>query len=198
MEKSDSIVNIIKALSDAQSEFAELKKNKYNSHLKYYYADLDSMKNSTMPSLKKHGLTLNFFPETCDGINYMKACLMHTSGEYIFTRYAVLPEKQGMQGTGSAFTYLKRYMWGSIFSLYDDENDDAVEETINSNSVEKEISPKENLSQNQLNFLAGLLNQRGITIEEVYAKYNMQSLGEINSSNWLNFIQSIKKDFPKA
>ena len=128
MEKSQSTTNLIKSLVKAQSEFSEVKKNKFNSHLKYHYADLDSMKNATMPALKNNGITLNFFPTTVDGVNYIQALLSHESGEFILSRYKVEPEKPGMQATGAAFTYLKKYIWGAIFSLYDDENDDAIEE----------------------------------------------------------------------
>lgn len=126
MEKSESIVNLTKALIKAQSKFGQLAKNKRNTHLNYNYADLDSMKNATMPSLKEHGLTLNFFPANIDGVAHLEALLIHESGEYILSRYPVTPEKPGMQGTGAAITYLKKYIWGAVFSLYDDENDDDV------------------------------------------------------------------------
>lgn len=126
MEKSQSIVKLTLALISAQSQFEKLERNKKGAFSTY--ADLDSMKNSTMPALKANGLTLNFFPHTEGGVNYMQALLAHESGEYIICRYQVCPEKPGMQGMGAAWTYLKRYMWGAICSLYDDGNDDAMEE----------------------------------------------------------------------
>ncbi len=135
MEKSESIVNLTKALIKAQSQFGELKKNKKNSHLNYSYADLDSMKNATMPALKNNGLTLNFFPAIIDNIPHLQAWLIHESGEYIIGRYPVSPEKPGMQGTGAAITYLKRYIWGAVFSLYEDENDDAIEESVKKGKI---------------------------------------------------------------
>lgn len=157
VEKTQSIVNLVKALIKAQQGFAALEKSKTAKYASstYLYADLDDMKKATMPSLEKNGLTLNFFPSNINGVPHLEALLVHESGEYIQSRYPITPDKAGLQGVGAAFTYLKRYFWGSILSLYEDENDD--------NFSEPGEAPIKKTTQKEVNFVEEKINERQLS-----------------------------------
>ena len=189
MQSSENITNLIKALSEAQGEFKSLVLDKTNPHFKSRYASLESMKNATMPALRKHGLTLNFFPATIEGVNYMEAMLMHTSGEYILTRYIVCPEKNTMQGMGSAWTYLKRYIWGSVFSLYDDTNDDEEGESL----AEKKSPPSKTISARELGELEGKIGNNPTLLSSVLKFCKIQELREMEVAQFPQVIARLNK-----
>src|SRR3954469_25544525 len=106
MEKSESIVNIAKALIAFHKEAPMIKKSAENPYFRSKYADLASIIKEVEPILTKNGLTFSQFPS---GQNELVTILMHESGEFIQSAYTMIPAKNDPQGLGSAITYQKRY-----------------------------------------------------------------------------------------
>ncbi len=151
MKKSDSIVELAKALSELQVEMPIVPMNATNLFFNNSrYADLNSIIQTIKPILGKHGFSI-LQPNSSfvqDGITYVgvNTILMHNSGEWIEDSI-FLPindvkqtdddneQRDGdqkkkkktpnhPQKAGIAITYLRRYGIASILGLSSEEDTD--------------------------------------------------------------------------
>lgn len=123
--KSESIVNLAKALVTFNTEVKIIEKDAKNPHFKNDYATLDTIINEVRPLLAKHGLVIMQFPGG-DGENYtLRTMLIHESGEWIESEPLTMrPVKNDPQGIGSCTTYARRYSLSAMLSLNTGEDDD--------------------------------------------------------------------------
>ena len=121
IEKSESIVEIAKALVQFNSEVSKIKKDSVNPFFKSKYADLSSILDGIYEPLQKNGLAVIQMPS---GENNLTTLLTHTSGEYLQSTYYMKPQKNDPQGFGSCITYQRRYALGGILNLNIDNDDD--------------------------------------------------------------------------
>lgn len=126
MNKSESIIELAKALSKFQGEVKQPKKNGKNPHFKSSFATLDDVVKSITETAHKHGLSFMQFPVNEDDKVGVKTIVLHDSGEFIegetiYTR----PMKNDPQALGSVVSYLKRYSLSAIFGIVSDEDDDS-------------------------------------------------------------------------
>lgn len=138
MEKSEVIVELVRALIKAQNEFKPLIRDKQNPFYKSNYATLDSVHKSTCEALKKHGLAIIQF---MDG-NELVSMLTHISGQYISGKYPINPVKNDPQGIGSAITYARRYSYCAMLQIAPDEDDDGNAGSNGNNKKEKKPEEK--------------------------------------------------------
>ena len=128
MNKSETIVNLAKALSQAQGEMPVIKFNSVNPFLKNNYADLGAIIAGTRPVLAKFGLAVTQLTFGEDGVVGVETMLTHNSGEWISERVSMqVGEERGKssaQVAGSIVTYLRRYALASILGVYADEDGD--------------------------------------------------------------------------
>ncbi len=128
MNKSETIVNLSKALSQAQGEMPVIKFNSTNPFLKNHYADLGAIIAGTRPVLAKNGLAVTQLTFGEDGVVGVETILTHLSGEWISDRVSMqVGEERGKssaQVAGSIVTYLRRYSLASILGVYADEDGD--------------------------------------------------------------------------
>lgn len=124
-KKSDSIIEIAKALCGFNSEISKIAKDSTNPHFKNKYASLDNIIDEIRPILTKHGLSIIQMPGG-DGENFkMSTLLIHESGEWIESDPIVMkPVKNDPQGIGSCATYARRYSLSAFLSLNTGEDDD--------------------------------------------------------------------------
>jgi len=128
MNKSESIVNLSKALAAAQGEMPAIKFDSINGFLGNKFASLGAVIEATRPILAKHGLSIAPFPIGDGGAVGIEVILLHTSGEWISN--SVLLEvgaekgKSSAQVAGSIISYLRRYALSSICGVYADEDGD--------------------------------------------------------------------------
>lgn len=122
MNKSESIANLSKALVSFHSKVQAVKKDATNPFFKSKYATLDNFIETVNKPLEESELSYSQFP---DGVNGLTTILMHSSGEWIESRYEMTPAKNDPQGLGSAITYMRRYALGAILGLATEEDDDA-------------------------------------------------------------------------
>lgn len=115
------------ALAKAQGEMKNAILNKVNPHFKSKFADLAAVRDATIPSLAKHGLSIVQFTKISDGNLLLTTRLMHESGELIEGEYPLPPAGTAPQAMGSALTYAKRYCWSAMCGIAADEDDDANE-----------------------------------------------------------------------
>ena len=128
MNKSETIVNLSKALSQAQGEMPVIKFNSTNPFLKNHYADLGAIIAGTRPVLAKFGLAVTQLTFGEDGVVGVETMLTHSSGEWISDRVSMQVGdergKSSAQVAGSIVTYLRRYALASILGVYADEDGD--------------------------------------------------------------------------
>lgn len=131
MNKSESIAELAKALSEFQGEMKAVAMNAENPFLKNKYADLGAIILSSKEFLAKHGLSFTQLA-TNDGDKVgVETMLMHNSGQWvsnvIFLPVGVEKGKNDAQVAGSVLTYLRRYSLSAILGIYTEEDTDAAD-----------------------------------------------------------------------
>ena len=135
MEKSNSIINLSKALITFHVKVDKIKKDAKNPFFKSTYASLSSILEGINLPLIESGLAFSQFPT---GENGLTTILMHgESGEFIQSTYDMKPVKDDPQGRGSVITYQRRYALASVLGLNIDDDDDANTATHGGTTPEK-------------------------------------------------------------
>jgi len=131
MNRSETIIKLASALVKAQSEMGNAVKDANNPFFKSKYADLNSVREASLPILNKHGISV--IQPTCvvDNINYVETILLHESGEYISSLTQIIAAKPNdAQSHGSGLSYARRYALQSICNI-GAEDDDANKAVVN-------------------------------------------------------------------
>lgn len=139
MEKSESIKELMGALTIFHEEVNNIPKTATNPFFKSKYVPLDKILTAIREPLKKAGLAFMQFPKD---ENELETIIIHSSGEWVSGSYRMKAEKQTPQGYGSVITYQRRYALSAILGLNTDDDDDAnAAEIVNPvNYREKAIS----------------------------------------------------------
>lgn len=124
VSRSATIGKLAGALAKAQGEMRNPPKDSINPHFKSKYADLATVRDSVIPALSKHGLSVLQLPCEFDGFPALTTLLLHESGEFVETTMLLRAGKQDPQGVGSAVTYARRYSLQSIAGVAADADDD--------------------------------------------------------------------------
>ena len=119
MNKSDSITELAKALTKAQSEMGGAVKDAKNPFFKSSYADLTSVIKAIKEPFSNNGLSYSQFPTTSEGGRGVGVVtiLMHTSGEWLEHEFYLPLTKADPQAGGSAITYARRYALQSMAGI---------------------------------------------------------------------------------
>lgn len=141
MKKSDSIIELSKALAKFQSEVKQPLKDADNPYFKSKYVPLESVVESIHKTAPQHGLSfVQWALNDEQGRVGVATLLMHSSGEYIeFDPVFMNAEKNTPQGAGSLITYLKRYTLSAVFGITSDQDDDANESSGNNNKSKQQV-----------------------------------------------------------
>lgn len=124
METSESIKELAASLCKFQGSVEKIRKTENNPFFKSKYADLSTILDAIREPMFENGLS---FVQCPTGEDQLTTILMHTSGEWIKSRYTMKPVKNDPQGRGSAITYQRRYALSAILGLNIDEDDDGNE-----------------------------------------------------------------------
>lgn len=128
MNKSETIGKLSLALSKAQSEMPEVKKNAQNPFLKNKYADLGAVIEASRGVLAKNELAVTQFPVSDGDKIGVTTLLAHSSGEWLEDTILIsATDAKGLsfaQSAGVVISYLRRYAWASILGMYADEDTD--------------------------------------------------------------------------
>jgi len=139
MKKSDSIIEISKALVNFQSEINNPFNSKENPFFKSGYAPLSDILNLVRPVLSKNGLAILQDVETINNDVKISTMLIHISGEWIEQNGMIIKlEKQTAQSAGSAITYGRRYMLSAFLGIASEDDDDGNGDLKNKPEPKKE------------------------------------------------------------
>lgn len=122
---SRTIGKLVGALAKAQGEMGAAKKDSENPFFKSRYADLAAIREACREPLAKHGLAVvqTFIPPQNGMPMVLVTTLAHESGEWIESRWPVVPVKDDPQGLGSASTYARRYSLQAIVGVPAEDDD---------------------------------------------------------------------------
>ncbi len=122
MQKSESIIELAKALSKAQGDITGAEKDARGNYSTY--ATLDSVWKACRAALTANGLSVAQFPSS-DGVKVsVETTLMHASGEWLTGECAATAKDATPQSIGSCTTYLRRYGLAAIVGVAPSDDDD--------------------------------------------------------------------------
>lgn len=124
MIKSESIAKLAVALLKAQTGMGNASKDAKNPFYKSKYADLNSIREATMPRLNEQGITV-LQPLGRDEFGfYVETTLVHESGEFVSSRTPIVSAKQNdPQALGAAISYARRYDLQSLVCVGAEDSD---------------------------------------------------------------------------
>ena len=124
MERSESIIELAKAVSKCQSQIKSVVTDAGNPFYHSKYATLSECWDVARKPLTDNGLSVLQLPqEVIDSVK-LETILLHSSGEFITSCYIMKPVKNDPQGVGSCLTYLRRYALCSVVGLAPTNDDD--------------------------------------------------------------------------
>lgn len=125
MNRSESIVNLSKALFVFQSKIDNVSKDAVNPFFKSKYASLTSILEGIKHPLVESLLIIMQNPGSDDnGAVTLNTIIMHAeTAEYIESSFSMKPVKADPQGIGSCISYMRRYALASILKLNVDDDD---------------------------------------------------------------------------
>ncbi|MCJ1765863.1 ERF family protein [Mammaliicoccus sciuri] len=149
MNKSESIVEISKAMAKFQAEVKQPFKDANNPFFKSKYVPLESVVESITSIAPKHGISFVQWASNDDaGRVGVSTMIMHTSGEYIeFDPVYMNADKNTAQGAGALISYLKRYSLSAVFGITSDQDDDGNHASGNTNKPKQQPNPKSEQKQ---------------------------------------------------
>lgn len=142
MKKSESTIELAKALAKFQGEIKDPSKSGKANYGKY--VTLDELLESIRPVLSQNGLSFLQFPGGDGQLITITTVLLHSSGEWIESEpFTLKSQKVDPQGAGSAVTYGRRYSLSAILGVAWDADDDgqASSHAIVSTTERKAESP---------------------------------------------------------
>ena len=121
MERSDSIIELTKALALFHVKVGKIKREALNPYFKKNYASLSNILNEVQEPLNESGLVITQFP---DGMGLVSMLIHAETGQYLSSNYEMPVAKQNdPQALGSSITYARRYAITSILSLNVEDDD---------------------------------------------------------------------------
>lgn len=124
-----SVSNIAKAILKAQKEMGAAVKDSKNPFFKSKYADLNSVREASIPVLNNAGVSVLQPTVMVDGRSFVRTTLLHESGESIISDTEIVCAKQNdPQALGSAISYARRYGLQSLLCIgaIDDDSESAM------------------------------------------------------------------------
>lgn len=118
--QSEQINELATALSKAQGQIENAKKDTENPFFKSKYADLAGIWDAIRKPLSSNGLSV---VQGCDDKENLVTTLMHSSGQFITSMIPVFNSKKDAQGFGSGMTYARRYSLSAIVGITQDDDD---------------------------------------------------------------------------
>ena len=145
MNKSESIVEISKAMAKFQAEVKQPFKDANNPFFKSKYVPLESVVESITSIAPKHGISfVQWASNDENGRVGVSTMIMHTSGEYIeFDPVYMNADKNTAQGAGALISYLKRYSLSAVFGITSDQDDDGNHASGNTNKPKQQPKAKQ-------------------------------------------------------
>lgn len=123
MNHSEQLNELGAALAKSQGQIEGAKKDSSNPFFKSKYADLASVWDACRAQLSGNGLSVTQCPEESENGVAIETMLLHSSGQWIKSRYTMPVSKIDAQAVGSAITYARRYALAAIVGIAPEDDD---------------------------------------------------------------------------
>ena len=185
MKKSDSILEIVKALVKAQRQFKVATFDKKNPHFKSSYASLESVHNAIADGLSSNGLAICHLLE--DG--KMVTTLFHESGEWIGCELAI-PAGLSPQQLGSALTYFRRYSICCLLAIPSGEDDDGNSAEV---AHKPSVTEPKFLTVSESQEILALIGENQELMQKILKGYGVKMLHDIEGKHFRMIVETLKK-----
>ena len=195
MRKSESIVELSKALAKFQEEVKQPLKDKNNPFFKSKYVPLENVVEAITDVAPKNGLSfVQWALNDENGRVGVATMLMHESGEWIeFDAVHMKADKETAQGAGALISYLKRYSLSAVFGITSDQDDDG--NGASGNKAPKSATQAEigNLKKEIIAF-SKLMTEQGKDVkpEQVEQTLNIKDYTKLNSEDVKEAVNKLK------
>ena len=195
MRKSESIVELSKALAKFQEEVKQPLKDKNNPFFKSKYVPLENVVEAITDVAPKNGLSfVQWALNDENGRVGVATMLMHESGEWIeFDAVHMKADKETAQGAGALITYLKRYSLSAVFGITSDQDDDG--NGASGNKAPKSATQAEigNLKKEIIAF-SKLMTEQGKDVkpDQVEQTLNITDYTKLNSQDVKEAVNKLK------
>lgn len=196
MAQSESINELVAALSKAQGEMETAKFNK-KGHT-HRYADFTSVIHACRGPLAHNNLAIMQYVEIIDKQPMLVTMLTHISGQWITSNLPLLVKDNTCQSLGSAMTYMKRYGLSALLGIVSDEDEGADDDG------ETAMGRGKNTQKQSSNDSQITTTEEKISKAEIVSLTNlMQNLNEESRKSFLemiktNFKSNNLQDIPKT
>lgn len=123
MQTSEQLNELAAALSKAQAKIEGASKDALNPHFGKKYADLASVWDACRKPLTENGLSVIQTLAREGALVKCTTMLLHSSGQFVKSEFAMTPQQNTPQAAGSCATYLRRYSLQSIVGVAPDDDD---------------------------------------------------------------------------
>lgn len=197
MIKSDSIVELSKALAKFQANVKQPMKDKDNPFFRSKYVPLENVVEAITQEAPKHGLSfVQWALNDESGRVGVATMLMHESGEFIeFDAVHMKADKETAQGAGALISYLKRYSLSAVFGITSDQDDDGNSASGNKAPTVKTASQAEigNLKKEIIAFSKLMAEQgKDVKPEQVEQTLNITDYAKLNSEDVKEVVNKLK------
>ncbi len=150
MNKSDTITNISAALLKAQGEMGNASKGASNPFFKSKFADLNAVREATIPVLNLNGITVLQPTTVYEGKPYVETILLHSSGEHLTSLTEIIaPKANDPQAHGSGVSYARRYGLQSFLCIgaEDDDGEKAMGRNVKTAPIKVSVNELDTAKQ---------------------------------------------------
>lgn len=193
MRKSESIENLLAALSQFQAQVGTIERTKKvqiptrtGAKINYSYADLAGIWDIIRKPLTENGLSVSQMLDTDNGATYLETIIGHSSGEFMVAKMLLRCDSSKMTDVGTAITYSRRYALSAALGIVTDDDVDAQPEIEDSKGMMR-------LSDTQLTEIETLLSGYPDVRAGFLKAYNLSSLSEADGKKFDTYKKQIVK-----
>lgn len=192
MKQSEQINELAAALAKAQAVMPKAKMSGINSRFADKatgktgaYATLDDIRDAVKETLTANGISYTQHPYSINGEVGVETMLIHSSGQWMRSRFGVPSAKHDSQAYGSILTYVRKFALAAAAGVSTQEDTDADE-------VSHE-SPSPTISVKQVAKIQNLLAAKKIDEKRILKWKNIENLTQLRVSDFDAACEIIEK-----
>jgi len=196
MKQSEQINELAAALAKAQAVMPKAKMSGINSRFadkatgkSGAYATLDDIRDAVKNTLTANGISYTQHPYSINGEVGVETMLIHSSGQWMRSRFGVPSAKHDPQAYGSLLTYVRKFALAAAAGVSTQEDTDADE-------VSHE-PPSSTISPDQVAIIRKELERHNKPESKILKHKNLNDLSELKQSQYERLLDNIRKPIQK-
>jgi hypothetical protein len=192
MKQSEQINELAAALAKAQAVMPKAKMSGINSRFadkatgkSGAYATLDDIRDAVKETLTANGISYTQHPYSINGEVGVETMLIHSSGQWMRSRFGVPSAKHDPQAYGSLLTYVRKFALAAAAGVSTQEDTDADE-------VSHE-PPSPTISVEQVAKIQNLLAAKKIDEKRILKWKNIENLTQLRVTDFDAACEIIEK-----